>query len=139
VFDISFGEMFVCLVVFLVVIGPERLPETVRTVALWVGRLKRSLRDTRAEIERQIGADEIRRQLYNEEIIRSIERTHAEMNQTINKIGQDIQNPLHDLTEEQKAAAYSPPQELPDHSHTNEAPAPVDNTTTTNPDTTTKA
>jgi sec-independent protein translocase protein TatB len=138
VFDISFGEMFVCLVVFLVVIGPERLPETVRTVALWIGRLKRSLRETRAEIEKQIGADDIRRQLYNEEIIRSIERTHAEMNQTINNIGQDIQNPLHSLTAEQKASAYSPPEELPDHSHTHETSAP-DNTTPTNTDPTTKA
>ncbi len=136
-FDISFGEMLVCLVVFLVVIGPERLPETVRTVALWIGRLKRSLRETRAEIEKQIGADDIRRQLYNEEIIRSIERTHAEMNQTINNISQDIQNPLHSLTEEQKAAAYSPPEELPDHAHTHETSSGT--TTPTNPDTTTKA
>lgn len=82
-FDISFGEMMVCLVVILVVIGPERLPETVRTVALWIGRLKRSLRETRSEIEKQIGADDIRRQLYNEEIMRSLEKTRADMNQSI--------------------------------------------------------
>jgi len=122
VFDISFGELLICLVVILVVIGPERLPETVRTVALWIGRLKRSLRETRSEIERQIGADDIRRQLYNEEIMRSLEKTRAEMNQTINSIEHDIQHPLKDLTEEQRAAFYSPPEELPDHAHMDEQP-----------------
>lgn len=119
-FDISFGELLVCLVVILIVIGPERLPETVRTIALWIGRLKRSLRETRSEIERQIGADDIRRQLYNEEIMRSLEKTRTEMNQGLQKIEQDINNPLQDLTAEQRAAIYSPPVELPDHAHVNE-------------------
>ena len=77
-FDIGFTELLVCLVVALVVIGPEQLPGTVRTVGLWIGRLKRSLRDTRQEIERQIGADDIRRQLHNEEVMRlSVLKTTA--------------------------------------------------------------
>lgn len=122
-FDISLGEMMVCLVVILIVIGPERLPEAVRTIALWVGRLKRSIRDTRSEIERHIGADDIRRQLYNEEIMRSLEKTRAEMNHGLSSIEQEIKNPLSDLTPEQRATLYSPPQELPDHAHVNETPA----------------
>jgi sec-independent protein translocase protein TatB len=125
VFDISLGEMMVCLVVILVVIGPERLPETVRTIALWVGRLKRSIRETRSEIERQIGADDIRRQLYNEDIMRSLEKTRAEMNQGLSGLEQDIKNPLSDLTEAQRTALYSPPEELPDHAHVNEPTIPV--------------
>jgi sec-independent protein translocase protein TatB len=142
VFDISLGEMMVCLVVILIVIGPERLPETVRTIALWVGRLKRSIRETRSEIERQIGADDIRRQLYNEEIMRSLEKTRAEMNQGLSGIEQDIRNPLSDLTEEQRKALYSPPEELPDHAHVNE-PAPIaeqitESTPAPNPDSPTK-
>jgi len=129
VFDISLGEMMVCLVVILVVIGPERLPETVRTVALWVGRLKRSIRETRSEIERQIGADDIRRQLYNEEIMRSLEKTRAEMNQGLSSIEQDIKNPLSELTVEQRTALYSPPEELPDHAHVNEPVTVTEQTT----------
>ena len=77
-FDIGFTELVVCLVVALVVIGPEQLPGTVRTVGLWIGRLKRSLRETRSEIERQIGADDIRRQLHNEEILHNIEETRRQ-------------------------------------------------------------
>lgn len=133
-FDISFGELLVCLVVILIVIGPERLPETVRTIALWIGRLKRSLRETRTEIERQIGADDIRRQLYNEEIMRSLEKTRTEMNQGLQKIEQDINNPLHDLTAEQRSAIYSPPVELPDHAHVNEkTDAPAEQPNPDNP------
>ena len=128
-FDISFGELLVCLIVILVVIGPERLPETVRSVALWIGRLKRSLRETRSEIEKQIGADDIRRQLYNEEIMRSLEKTQQEMNHGLQKIEQEINNPLRELTEEQRTAIYSPPVELPDHSHIDE-PKTTDNNLT---------
>ncbi len=139
-FDISLGEMMVCLVVILIVIGPERLPETVRTIALWVGRLKRSIRETRSEIERHIGADDIRRQLYNEEIMRNLEKTRAEMNQGLNSLEQNIKNPLSDLSEEQRTALYRAPEELPDHAHLSEASAsavqPPESTPT--PDNTTK-
>ncbi len=61
-------------VVGLLVIGPEKLPTTIRTVALWVGRLKRSLTDARQEVERQLGADDIRRQLHNEKIMHNLEK-----------------------------------------------------------------
>jgi sec-independent protein translocase protein TatB len=83
VFDIGFTELLLCLVVALVVIGPEQLPSTVRTVGLWIGRMKRSLRDTRNEIERQIGADDIRRQLHNEEVMQNIEEARIRFEKTI--------------------------------------------------------
>lgn len=84
-FDIGFFELILVAIVGLVVIGPERLPETVRTVSLWIGRLKRSLRETRTELEQQIGADDIRRQLHNEEVMRSLNATRDEIEQAINE------------------------------------------------------
>lgn len=81
--DISFFELLVIAVVGLVVIGPERLPEAVRGVSLWIGRFKRSLRETRSELERQIGADDIRRQLHNEEVMQSLERTRREIEASV--------------------------------------------------------
>ena len=68
-FDIGFMEMLLVGLVALVVLGPERLPGAVRTTGLWVGRLKRSFSNIKAEVEREIGADEIRRQLHNERIL----------------------------------------------------------------------
>lgn len=58
----------------LIVIGPERLPGTIRTCALWIGRIKRSLAETRQELEKQIGADEIRRELHNEQVLHNLKR-----------------------------------------------------------------
>lgn len=84
-FDIGFFELILVAIVGLVVIGPERLPDTVRTVSLWVGRIKRSLRETRAELEKQIGADEIRRQLHNEELMRSLNSTREEIERVMNE------------------------------------------------------
>lgn len=122
-FDIGFSELLVCVVVALVVIGPERLPETVRTVGLWIGRLKRSLRETRSEIERQIGADDIRRQLHNEEIMQRIEETRLEMEKT-------LQQASLTASPQDQPRVYEH-QELPDHAHMDEKPAVKEEVTKT--------
>ncbi len=68
-FGISFSELLLIGLVALLVLGPERLPGAARTAGLWVGRLKRSFNAIKQEVEREIGADEIRRQLHNEHIL----------------------------------------------------------------------
>lgn len=78
-FDIGFTELLLIGLVSLFVLGPERLPGAVRTAGLWIGRAKRSFANIKAEVEREIGADEIRRQLHNERIL-DLER---EMKQSI--------------------------------------------------------
>ena len=66
-FDIGFSELLIIAVLTLIVMGPERLPETVRTITLWLGRLRQFLSAARTEIEDEVGVDEIRRQLHNEQ------------------------------------------------------------------------
>ncbi len=44
-FDIGFGELLLVMVLGLIVLGPERLPVAVRTVASWI-RTLRSLAST---------------------------------------------------------------------------------------------
>ncbi|RJG13111.1 Sec-independent protein translocase subunit TatB [Pseudomonas cavernicola] len=68
-FGISFSELLLVALVALLVLGPERLPGAARTAGLWIGRLKRSFNAIKQEVEREIGADEIRRQLHNEHIM----------------------------------------------------------------------
>ena len=72
-------EILLIAVVTLLVVGPERMPEAVRSVALTIGRIKRSLDGARKEIEKQIGADEIRRQLHNESVMESLEKMKQDM------------------------------------------------------------
>ena len=67
-FDIGFTELLLVGLVALMVLGPERLPGAVRTTGLWVGA-EAQLQQHQGEVEREIGADEIRRQLHNERIL----------------------------------------------------------------------
>lgn len=66
-------------VVTLIVIGPKRLPETLRTLGLWFGRLRRSFNTVKTEIEREIGMDDIRRQLHNEAVMEEMKRIEQDV------------------------------------------------------------
>lgn len=68
-FDIGFLEIFLVAIVALLVLGPERMPAAVRMVGLYLGRIKRSLADVRSQVEREIGADELRQTLHNEKVM----------------------------------------------------------------------
>lgn len=84
-FDMGFFELLTIAVVALLVIGPERLPGAVRTGGLWLGRIKRMMRETRAGLEEHIGADDIRRQLHNEDVMRSINASAEEIKRTVDE------------------------------------------------------
>ncbi|MFM1570788.1 MAG: Sec-independent protein translocase protein TatB [Porticoccaceae bacterium] len=78
-FDIGFSEIMVVAVISLIIMGPERLPETVRTLSLWLGRVRQFVSSAREEIEDEVGIDEIRRQLRNEKIMRDLEKSKNEL------------------------------------------------------------
>jgi len=46
--------------VALLVVGPERLPRLARTAGLWIGRGRRMLTSVKAEIDRELRADELK-------------------------------------------------------------------------------
>jgi sec-independent protein translocase protein TatB len=60
-FDIAFTELMVIGVVALIVIGPEKLPRMARTVGHLAGRLQRYVSDVKADINREIELDELRK------------------------------------------------------------------------------
>jgi sec-independent protein translocase protein TatB len=77
-FDIGFAELLVIAVVALVVMGPERLPQTLRTMGLWIGRIRQTFSSVRQELENEVGMDDIRRQLHNEKLMRDLKNAKAE-------------------------------------------------------------
>ncbi|MEX1237109.1 MAG: Sec-independent protein translocase protein TatB [Pseudomonadales bacterium] len=89
-FDIGFPELLIVSIVALLVIGPEKLPETVRTIALWLGRLRRSLANIKMELENELGADEIRRQLHNDSIMKELDDARQDLNGIINDTNSTI-------------------------------------------------
>ena len=60
-FEIGFAELFVLGAIALLVVGPDRLPGLARTVGIWVGKAQRLVGQVRADIEREVRADEIRK------------------------------------------------------------------------------
>ena len=61
--DIGFAELLVVAAIALFVVGPERLPSTIRSVSLWLGRLKRSFEEIKSDVSRE---------LHNEEVMRAL-------------------------------------------------------------------
>lgn len=60
-FDIGFSEIVVIAVVALIVIGPEKLPKTARTLGHLFGRLQRYVTDVKADINREMQLEELKK------------------------------------------------------------------------------
>jgi Tat protein translocase TatB subunit len=71
--DIGFQEIFLISVIALLVLGPERLPEAARSLALWLNRLKRSFNHIKSSIENEIDAEDIRQQIYNDNVLHALD------------------------------------------------------------------
>mgnify|MGYP001061482136 CR=1 FL=1 len=91
-FNIHSTELLLVAVVALLIIGPEKLPAAVRTASLWIGRFRRSFYKVKSEIEREINADEIRRQLHNESVLAEIEEAKSEVENTAKSTQESVKN-----------------------------------------------
>jgi len=58
-FDAGFLEMLVIGVIALLVVGPERLPSVASKAGKFIGKMKAFVATTRADIEKEIQADEM--------------------------------------------------------------------------------
>ncbi|AZP69893.1 Sec-independent protein translocase subunit TatB [Pseudomonas poae] len=118
-FGISFSELLLVGLVALLVLGPERLPGAARTAGLWIGRLKRSFNAIKQEVEREIGADEIRRQLHNEHIL-SLEQEARKILSPVQEPAKAVEPvPENSIAPASDTAPVAPP------APTEPAPAPV--------------
>ena len=124
-FDVGFSEMLVIAVVALVVIGPEKLPGVAKTVGAWFGRLQRYVNDVKADINREIELEELRKfKTQFEEAAQSLDSGfRSEVSQaeaSMQSIGQDVSNSVDPL-----AAALDPATLAADAGLTEPVPAPM--------------
>lgn len=58
-FDISFGQLLLVLIIGLVVLGPERLPIAIKTVAGWIKVLRRMSATVQLELNKELKLQEL--------------------------------------------------------------------------------
>ena len=76
-FDVGFSELLVIAVVALLVLGPERLPKAARFAGLWVRRARSQWNSVKAEFERDLADDDLKRSL--RETQASLREAHASL------------------------------------------------------------
>ena len=81
-FEIGFPELLVIIFVGLLVVGPEKLPEIIKTLTRSFRVIRSYLKETRSEIEKSVGMDEIRQDLHNEKIMEDLQKNKKESNST---------------------------------------------------------
>jgi len=124
-FDMGFLEIMVVAFIGLVVIGPARLPGAIKTCAIWISGIKRNISAARTEFEKQIGADEIRREIHNEEVMASLKAAKDKQEEMRRQIssgdysGVFNKSPQTDADENRisPGLAQSIDEDLPDHMH----------------------
>ena len=72
-FDIGFFEIVCIFIVTLLVVGPERLPRVARTAGLWLGKLRGFVSSVKADIDREIASDELRKTLERQAAVPELE------------------------------------------------------------------
>jgi sec-independent protein translocase protein TatB len=92
-FDIGFWELAIIGVVTLLVVGPERMPALARTAGKWFGRLSRFVSTVKADIDRELKAEEMKRAMERHtqssglhEIIEETKADMAEIRQSTNEV-----------------------------------------------------
>jgi sec-independent protein translocase protein TatB len=82
-FDIGFSELILIGVVALLVIGPERLPEAIRTATMWLNRLRRGFNEIKQEVQQE---------LHNDEVMRDLRKTGEQLKHDASAIGRELKD-----------------------------------------------
>ena len=106
-FDIGFSEMMVIAVLALIVIGPERLPKVARTLGHLAGRLQRYVADVKADINREIELDELRKM--RDSMQQAASNFQSTVNEEISKASAEVSKVEGELNA--AAASLDKPQE----------------------------
>jgi sec-independent protein translocase protein TatB len=116
-FDIGFTELLVIGVVALIVIGPEKLPRMARTVGHLAGRLQRYVADVKADINREIELDELRKMRdsmqqaasnFESSVQSELNKTETELNKTAEELNKSVEAVVGDPPPAPAAAAPNP-------------------------------
>jgi sec-independent protein translocase protein TatB len=102
-FDIGFSEIVVIAVVALIVIGPEKLPKTARTLGHLFGRLQRYVSDVKADINREMELSELKK--VQQEVVSAAQG----LKETVETAAREVQTGTREIESQLNAAAADAP------------------------------
>ncbi|WP_332827890.1 Sec-independent protein translocase protein TatB [Ramlibacter sp.] len=108
--DLGLSKMALIGVVALIVIGPEKLPRVARTVGTLLGKAQRYVADVKAEVNRSMDLDELKKMKETvESAARDVESSVSTAASDFEKTWQDATGTAHD--------ALAPPPSFPEYKH----------------------
>src|SRR6516162_8461273 len=116
-FDVGFSEIVLIAVVALIVIGPEKLPKVARTLGHMFGRLQRYVNEVKADINREIELDELRK-LQNQ-----VQTAAHDFERSVTQAARDVETGVRSVEFELNAGAASERTHAPAGAPTGEASA----------------
>jgi sec-independent protein translocase protein TatB len=100
VIEISLGKLVLLALVALIVLGPEKLPQAARTAGALVRRLRSGWDSVRAEVERELEIEELKRTA--REAAAKAESMQKEMNQAARDTREQMASAATDVRNEVK-------------------------------------
>lgn len=88
--DIGLQELFLISVMALIILGPERLPSTMKQIMISVSKIKNSFNSIKKEFENELDLDRIQQQIHNENILKELGEPLEQLEENAKKIQQSL-------------------------------------------------
>ncbi|WP_454666599.1 Sec-independent protein translocase protein TatB [Acinetobacter calcoaceticus] len=102
-FNISFGELLAFAIIALIILGPEKLPHTLRSVLLEYRAVKNQISKIQNDIENELDLIELKRVMQEE--LQKIKQNEEQLKQQLALMQQEIENVQTSVSIEQKTKA----------------------------------
>ena len=80
-FQIGFLEILIIFILGIIIIGPERLPEVIKTFLKLYKRIEKKFINFKKDIEDDIGSNELKKDVFNELRMEELESSKEENNE----------------------------------------------------------
>ena len=108
--DLGLEKMMVIGAVALIVIGPEKLPRVARTVGALIGKAQRYVADVKAEVNRSIELEELKK------MKQEVETAARDVESSIHTTVRDVERELNDAAQSISSGINGTPPALPGES-----------------------
>jgi sec-independent protein translocase protein TatB len=109
VIDLGLSKMALIGAVALIVIGPEKLPRVARTVGTLLGKAQRYVNDVKAEVNRSMELDELKK------MKETVESAARDVENSVSTAASDFEKEWQDVTA--SATPLAEPPSFPEYKH----------------------